>query len=142
MCAFNRNFGSQQSDEKILPIEKHLNIENDEILAVVDKYLEYITIKQKEYQKLFIVKKTDYRKIDKKEIVEFVNESLMNCKLEKHCGREKRIVFWFHIISLVYIWALKLMKIVHGWQLKHPFLLKNIWMMQLVNYLGAVDGTN
>ena len=102
VCAFNRNFGSQQSDEKILPIGKHVNIENDEIAAVVDKYLEYITIKQKKYQKLFIVKETDCRKIDKKEIVEFFIERFDDLEVRKALRKIKKDYFLisFNFISL------------------------------------------
>ena len=39
--------------------------------TVIDKYLYYIGMKEKEYQTLFIGDENDYRKINKKQMEEF-----------------------------------------------------------------------
>ena len=71
ICALNRYFKSKQIGEIMLTIKKHLKIGDDEISPLIDEYLKYITIKEKEYEKLFIGEETDYRKIDKKGIEDF-----------------------------------------------------------------------
>ena len=76
VCAFNRYFESEQTDQKLSTTNKHLNIDNDEISIVTDQNFEYITITEKKYQKLLIGEETDYGNINEKEKDDFVKKSL------------------------------------------------------------------
>ena len=124
--AFIGSFESKQFDEILLNIKKHLSIYDIEISTLIDKYLEYIAIKEKENQTVFVGDENDYCKKGQKGMEEFINKHLVIWKIKKHCRGQIGMFHWFHMISTVYIRALKLINIVHGRQMKHLILLKNI----------------
>ena len=57
---------SKQFDKILLTTKKHLNIYDNEISTVIDKYLQNIAIKEKEYQIVFKADESDYCKIGTK----------------------------------------------------------------------------
>ena len=81
--AFNRYFESNQFDEIMSTIKKHLKINDNEISNIINKYLNYITTKRKEYTLAFENGEKDYRKINKKELDIFLNKKLGNLEISK-----------------------------------------------------------
>ena len=72
VAALNRYFESNQSEEILNTIEKHLKTNDNEISNIIDKYLKYINTKRKEYTLEFENGEKDYRKINKKELDNFL----------------------------------------------------------------------
>ena len=96
VCAFKRNFESKQFDEKLLTIKKHLNIHDNEISIVIDEYLEYAAIKEKEYQRLFVGDESDIRKKDKKVMEDFINTILRELPISRDF---RQIIIYDLIVS-------------------------------------------
>ena len=72
--AYIRYFESRQFDEIMTTIKKHLKINDDEISNIIDTYLKYINNKRKEYKLEFENGEKDYRKINKKELDDFIDK--------------------------------------------------------------------
>ena len=81
--AFNRYFESNQFDEIMSTIKKHLKINDNEISNTIDKYLRYINTKRDEFKLEFENGEKDYRKINKKELDNFLNNKLGNLEISK-----------------------------------------------------------
>ena len=62
--AFNRYFESNQYEEILNIIKKHLKINDNEISNIVDEYLKYINNKREEFKLKFENGEKDYRKIN------------------------------------------------------------------------------
>ena len=75
--AFNRYFESKEVDEIPSTEKKHPNIDDDDSSTVIDKYLEYIRVKGKKYQTLFIGKEIDSHKLDLK-MEDFIDKNLVS----------------------------------------------------------------
>ena len=81
--AFNRYFESNQFDDIMSTIKKHLKINDNEISNIIDKYLKYINTKRDEFKLEFENGEKDYRKINKKELDNFLNKKLGELKISK-----------------------------------------------------------
>ena len=62
--AFNRYLESNQCEEILNTIKKHLKIDDNEISNIIDKYLKYINTKRDEFKTEFEKNEKDYRKIN------------------------------------------------------------------------------
>ena len=62
VCAFNRYFEPKHFDKNMLTSKNYLKRDHNENSSVIDKHIVYIVIKENEYQAVFIVDETDYRK--------------------------------------------------------------------------------
>ena len=76
--AFNRYFESNQCEEILNTIKKHLKLFDNEISNIVDEYLKYINTKREEFKLKFENGEKDYRKINKKELDKFLEKNLEN----------------------------------------------------------------
>ena len=81
--AFNRYFESNQFDEIMSTIKKHLKINDNEISNIIDKYLKYINTKRNEFKLEFENGEKDYRKINKKELDKFLEKKLGKLNISK-----------------------------------------------------------
>ena len=72
--AFNRYFESNQCDEILNIIKKHLKINDNEISKIINEYLKYINIKRDGFKLEFQNGEKDYRKINKKELIKFLEK--------------------------------------------------------------------
>ena len=81
--AFNRYFESNQFDEIISTIKKHLKINNNEISNIIDKYLKHINTKRDEFKLEFENGEKDYRKINNKELDKFLERKLGELNISK-----------------------------------------------------------
>ena len=76
--AFNRFFESNQCEQFLNTIKKHLKIEVNEISDIVNEYLKYINTKREEFKLQFENGEKDYRKINKKELDNFLEKNFEN----------------------------------------------------------------
>ena len=76
VCTFNRYFESKQFDELWSTNKKHLHLYHIEIATVIDKDLEYLATKKKEYETLFIGNESEYCEIDQNELGDFISNKL------------------------------------------------------------------
>ena len=83
VLALNRYFESNQFDEIMSTIKKLLKINDNEISNILDKYLNYINTKRKEYTLEFENGEKDYRKINKKELDKFLERKLGALSISK-----------------------------------------------------------
>ena len=81
--AFNRYFESNQCEEILNTIKKHLKINDDEISNLIDKYLKYINTKRDEFKTEFENGEKDYRKINNKELDKFLERKLGELNISK-----------------------------------------------------------
>ena len=81
--AFNRYFESNQFDKIMSTIKKHLKINDNEISNIIDKYLKYINTKRDEFILEFENGEKDYRKINKKELDNFLEKKLGELEISK-----------------------------------------------------------
>ena len=81
--AFNRYFESNQFNEIMSTIKKHLKINDNEISNIIDKYLNYINTKRNKFILEFENDEKDYRKINKKELDNFLNKKLGDLEISK-----------------------------------------------------------
>ena len=81
--AFNRYFESNQCEEILNTIKKHLKIDCNEISNIIDEYLNYINSKRREYTLEFENGEKDYRKINKKELEKLLERKLGNLEISK-----------------------------------------------------------
>ena len=64
-------------------IKKHLKINDNEISNIIGEYLKYINTKRDEFKLEFENGEKDYRKINKKELDNFLNKKLGELKISK-----------------------------------------------------------
>ena len=81
--AFNRYFESNQCEEILNTIKKHLKINDNEISNIIDKYLKYINTKRNEFKLEFENGEKDYRKINNKELDKFLERKLGELNISK-----------------------------------------------------------
>ena len=81
--AFNRYFESNQCENILNTIKKHLKKNDNEISNIIDKYLKYINTKSNEYTLEFENGEKDYRKINKKELEKFLERKLGELEISK-----------------------------------------------------------
>ena len=81
--AFNRYFESNQCDNILNTIKKHLKINDNEISNIIDKYLNYINTKRDKLKLEFENGEKDYRKINKKELDKFLEKKLGELEVSK-----------------------------------------------------------
>ena len=81
--AFKRYFESNQCDEILNIIKKHLKIKDNEISNIVDEYLKYIHIKRNQFELKFESGEKIYRKINNKELDKFLDKKLGELQLSK-----------------------------------------------------------
>ena len=74
--AFIRYFESNQSDEIMSTIKKHLKIDDNETSNIIDEYSNYFNTKRNEFKLEFENGEKDYRKINKKELDNFLEIKL------------------------------------------------------------------
>ena len=80
---FNRYFESNQFDGIMSTIKKHLKTNDNEISNIIDEYLKYINTKRDEYTLEFENGGKDYRKINKKELDNFLERKLGELNISK-----------------------------------------------------------
>ena len=83
VVALNRYFESNQCEEILNTLKKHLKIDDNEISNIIDKYLNYINTKREEYTLEFENGEKDYRKINKKELEKFLERKLGELNISK-----------------------------------------------------------
>ena len=66
--AFKRYFESNECEEVLNFFKKHLKLNDNEVLNIVDEYLKHINIKRNDFQLEFENGEEDYRKINNKEL--------------------------------------------------------------------------
>ena len=80
---FIRYFESNQFDEIMSTIKKHLKINDNEISNIIDKYLNYINTKREKFKTEFENGEKDYRKINNKELDKFLERKLGELNISK-----------------------------------------------------------
>ena len=83
VVALNRYFESNQFDEIISTIKRHLKINDNEISNIIDEYLKYINTKRDEFTIELENGEKDYRKIDEKELEKFLEKKLGELEISK-----------------------------------------------------------
>ena len=83
VAALNSYFESNQCEEILNTIKKHLKINVNEISNIIDEYLNYINTKRGEYTIEFGNGEKDYRKINKKELEKFLERKLGELEISK-----------------------------------------------------------
>ena len=81
--AFIRYFESNQCENILNTIKNHLNINDNEISNIIDKYLYYINTKSDKFKLQFENDEKDYRKINKKELEKFLEKKLGELEISK-----------------------------------------------------------
>ena len=81
--AYIRYFESNQCDNILNTIKKHLKINDNEISNIIDKYLKYINTKREEFTSEFKNNEKDYRKINKKDLDEYLDKKLGDLNISK-----------------------------------------------------------
>ena len=81
--AFNRYFESNQCEEILNTIKKHLKTNDNEISNIIDEYLKYINTKRNEFKLEFENGEKDYRKINNKELDKFLERKLGELNISK-----------------------------------------------------------
>ena len=85
--AFNQHYKSEISDEVFNIISKELNIDNDNVCDILEKYFKFLNKYEKEYEKEFNSKHNDYRDIDQKEKAKYVNKKLNMLPIHKELSK-------------------------------------------------------
>ena len=83
MGSYTRYFESNQCEEILNIIKKHLKINDNEISNIVDEYLKYINTKRDEFKLEFVNGEKDYRKVNNKELEKFLDEKLGELDISK-----------------------------------------------------------
>ena len=83
VAALNRYFESNQCEEILNIIKKHLKVNDNEISNIIDKYLKYIKTKSDEFKLEFENGEKDYRKINKKELDNFLDKKLGELEISR-----------------------------------------------------------
>ena len=85
--AFNQYYKSEISDEVFNIISKELNINNDNVCDILEKYFKFLNKYEKEYEKEFNSKYNDYRDIDQEEKQKYVNKKLNMLPIHKKLSK-------------------------------------------------------
>ena len=80
---FIRYFESNQCEEILNTLKKHLKINDNEISNIIDEYLKYINTKRNEFKLEFENGEKDYRRINKKELDKFLERKLGELEISK-----------------------------------------------------------
>ena len=83
VAAFTRYFESNQCEEILNTIKKHLKIDDNEISNIIDKYLKYNNTKRDEFKTEFENNGKDYRKKNKNELEKFLEKKLGELNISK-----------------------------------------------------------
>ena len=83
VAALNRYFESNQCEEILHIIKKHLRINDNGISIIIDGYLKYNNTKRDEFKLEFENCKKDYRKVNKKELDKFLEKKLGELEISK-----------------------------------------------------------
>ena len=83
VAALNRYFESNQCEEILNFIKKHLKLNDNEISNLIDEYLSFNNIKRAEFKLEFVNVENDYRKINKKELDNFLEKKLGELNISK-----------------------------------------------------------
>ena len=83
VAALNRYFESNQCEEILHIIKKHLKINDNGISIIIDGCLKYIDTKRDEFKLEFENGKKDYRKVNKKELDKFLEKKLGELEFSK-----------------------------------------------------------
>ena len=71
MDALNRYFESNQCEEILNSVKKHLKQNVNEISNIIDDYLKYINTKREKIKLDFEIGEKDHRKINKRNYINF-----------------------------------------------------------------------
>ena len=142
VSAFSRYFESNQCEEILNTIKKHLKINDNEISNVIDKFLKYINTKRDGFKTDFENGEKGSSKINNKELNKFLERKLGEINISKELQKiDKDDLLVSYDFNSLYPSAQ--IDINSTWpKIEHPILLKNIWTMQYVVYLTVVDGMN
>ena len=83
VAALNRYFESNQCEEILNTIKKHLKINDYEISNIIDKFLKYINTKRDKFKLEFENGEKVYRKINNKELDKFLERKLGELEISK-----------------------------------------------------------
>ena len=83
LAALIRYFESNQCEETLSIIKKHLKTKDIEVSNIVDEYLKFINNTREEIKLLFDDGEKDYRKIKNKEIDSFLDKKLGELEFSK-----------------------------------------------------------
>ena len=92
-AAFIRYFESNRCEEILNVIKNHLKIEDNEISNIVDVYLKYINTKRDEFKIQFENNEKDYRKINKKELDNFLDKKLGELEVSKDLKKSIKMIY-------------------------------------------------
>ena len=81
--AFSQYYKSEISDEAFNIISKELNVDNDNVCDILEKYFKFLDKHQKECKKEFDSNYGDYRDINQKEEQKYVNKKLNMLPIHK-----------------------------------------------------------
>ena len=81
--AFIRYFESNQCEEILNTLKKHLKVNDNKISNKIDEYLKYIITKRNEFKLEFENGEKDYRKMNKKELDNFLEKKLGELNISK-----------------------------------------------------------
>ena len=84
--AFKKHYKSEGSDEVFDIISKELNI-NGNISEFIEKYFEFLNEHEKQYTKEFDSKFDDYKDIDQKVKIDFMNKKLNMLSIHKELSK-------------------------------------------------------
>ena len=90
VVALNRYFESNQFDEIMSTIKRHLKINDNEISNIIDEYLKYINTKRDEFTIEFENGEKDYRKIKKKELEKFLEKKLGELEISRELQKTNK----------------------------------------------------
>ena len=88
--AFIRYFESNQFDEIMSTIKKHLKINDNEISNIIDIYLNYINTKRENFKTEFKNGEKDYRKMNNEELEKFLEKKLGKLNISKELQKIKK----------------------------------------------------
>ena len=90
VAALNRYFESNQCEEILNIIKKHLKINDNDISNIIDKYLKYISTKRDGFKTEFENGEKDYRKINNKELDKFLERKLGELNISKELQKNDK----------------------------------------------------
>ena len=90
VAALNRYFESNQCEQFLSIIKKHLKITDNDISNTIDKYSKYINTKRNEFRLEFENGEKDYRRINKKELDKFLEKKLGELEISADLQKIKK----------------------------------------------------
>ena len=88
--AFNRYYESDQCEEILNTIKKHLRIKDNEISNKSDEFLKYINTKRNEFKLEFEKSENDYRETKRKELQKFLERELGEFEVDKELQKNNQ----------------------------------------------------